>query len=438
MNIYKEGFSQGLNAMRLNIGNIRDLFLLLTAGIFFRIQLEISYTHFLSPIFSYAGFIVIENTVKYIESWALFIFTILLLPRRGKKPSDYLVLLAFFGFIAPLLTYYGEADQNRATVYIVLFQYYLITVFRFNRNIIVPIIGNKIILVKYISIIGLCIATSWMLYRIGLSNFSFNIETEYESREVVNDLVYTGFMGYIVSWATTVCSAFLLILSLSKRKFFICLLIVLLHIFWFGITTHKAIALYPLQVICIYIILRSTNLSAVIPIALSSVVLISQIVFQLSGNYLLSTLFVRRVLFVPSHLTFTYFEFFNNNPYVYWSNSFLSWLYDYPYGVSTALLIGNYLNDSTLWANNSFFSTGFMHAGIAGVILYGVASGLILSILDSFFRKGIPIWMVVTATIVPFFTLFTSADLTTTLLSSGLGFAILLLSLCGSKKYSKN
>jgi hypothetical protein len=414
-----------------------SFFWLVVASVFFRLQLEFAYTSFVSPLYYYAGFASIENPDKYIESWLLFSAGLMTLSGRTKRPSDYIILFGFFCFLTPLLVFYGEADANRPALYFVLLQYLLMVAFRSKFVIRTPTISNGDSSVKSISIAGIIIATIWMLASVGVTNFSLDIETVYEFRENANNSIYTGPMGYLVAWVTSVCSAVLLMLCLRDKKYFLCLGIGLLHVFWFGITTHKSVLFYPIQVACIYAVLRSTKSSAAIPLGLSVVVLISQVMFELTESIVLSSLFVRRIFFVPSHLTFTYFEFFENNPMVYWSNSFMSWINKYPYNESTALVIGNYLNDPTLWANNSFFATGYMHAGLVGVTIYGVVAGIILSILDSYSRNGTPIWMVVSVTIVPFYTLFTSADLTTTLLTHGLGFGMLVLAFMNGKASPK-
>ena len=61
---------------------------------------------------------------------------------------------------------------------------------------------------------------------------------------------------------------------------------------------------------------------------------------------------------------------FPENPRVYWSGSITNLFINYPYKMNPALLIGNYLAVLGSSANNSFLSTGYMHAGIWGIIFY--------------------------------------------------------------------
>jgi len=82
--------------------------------------------------------------------------------------------------------------------------------------------------------------------------------------------------------------------------------------------------------------------------------------------------------------------------------------------------------------NNSFLSTGYMHAGLLGVVIYGVLVGLLFRVVDSLSHHGPPTWMCIAAVIVPMHSLLTSADFFTAMLTHGVGASLLLLFLARS------
>ena len=138
-------------------------------------------------------------------------------------------------------------------------------------------------------------------------------------------------------------------------------------------------------------------------------------------------------MFVPSYLTFIYYEFFSTENFIYWSNSFTSNFVEYPYDANPAKIIGKYL-DTNDHANTSFLATGFMHAGIFGIILYSLIFVIILRIIDiQNFNKN-DIWINIAITFIPLHTLITSADLTTALITHGIIFSIIFLLLYENKK----
>jgi hypothetical protein len=394
-----------------------------------RLALEFSYTDFVAPLFDYAGLTISNNQEKYIESWFIYIALLFIIPKTVKKPSDLLVGLAFFVYVAPLLVFYALANPERISLYLAISQFIIMDIVRRFQFFSIPSITNGYALAKNISIASIVIATAWMILTVGFSNFNLDDAAVYDFRDEANSAIYRGPMGYLTIWATNICSSILLLIALRDKKYYWAIAIALMHVIWFGISTHKSVLFYPIQVGFIYLVFRRFRSIAILPLGLLVIVGISIAIYFLTDSIVPASLFVRRVFFVPSHLTFTYLDFFSYNPFVYWSNSFFSLFIAYPYSDSVALVIGNHLGDNTLWANNSFFSTGFMHAGLFGLVLYGIAAGVILSIIDSYARRGLPIHIILAVVIVPFYNLYTSADLTTSLLTHGLVFAIFMLSL---------
>lgn len=396
-------------------------------SVIFRVMLEFAYKDFVVPWYGSSGFPLVDNPAKYIESWALYMGLLLFLPPTVRRPSDLLICLAFFVYIAPLLMYYGFTDASQWALYCVVAQYTIMNLMRWGPPVRVLAFKRGPTIALWLAVVGIVVATSWMIAAAGLTNFNLDLEAVYEFREEAGMAINVGAMSYIVVWATTVCGPLVLMLALRDGHRAAAFGIILLHVVWFGITAHKAVLFFPTLVLFLYALFKRSRALSLMPLGMCLVVLLSLVSYYATDSLLLSGLFVRRVFFIPSYLTFTYFEFFEQNPFVYWSNSFLSVFVNYPYDESVPLVIGSYLNDPTAWANNSFFSTGYMHAGLLGVVIYGMLAGALLKLLDSLVTRTVPLWMSLSVIIVPFFTLFTSADLTTALLTHGLGFAILML-----------
>jgi len=396
-------------------------------GVAFRVVLELAYKDFVVPWYSGSGFTMVDNVEKYLESWAWYIVLLLFLPAKTRRPSDFLICLTFFVYLAPLLIFYGFTDASSWALYCVLAQYAIMSLMRLGRPIRVPVVKNGPVMALGVTIAGVVAATTWMIVSGGLASFNLNLDAVYDFREEASATLNVGLLSYLVVWVPAVCGPILLMRALRDRNHMLALGIVALHVFWFGVTSHKSVLFFPALVVFLHAVFKRSHALSLIPVGTSLVVMTSLVSYYATGSLFLSALFVRRVFFTSSHLTFTYYEFFGQNPLVYWSNSFLSSFVTYPYDENVALIIGNYLGEPNAWANNSFFSTGYMHAGILGVVIYGLAAGAMLKILDSLVSPAVPLWMSLSIVIVPFFTLVTSADLTTTLLTHGLGFAIFML-----------
>ena len=75
--------------------------------------------------------------------------------------------------------------------------------------------------------------------------------------------------------------------------------------FWFGVMSHRAILFYPFLIVFM-VFLRSSKSLLLIPLGMAFVVLLSLFIFLYFDITLLASLFIRRLFFVTSHLTFTY------------------------------------------------------------------------------------------------------------------------------------
>jgi hypothetical protein len=400
---------------------------LFSLGVIFRLLLELAYKDCVVPVYESSGFTLTDNPDKYLESWVLYVGLLLFLPASARRPSDFLIAVAFFAFMTPLLVFYGFTDASRWAMYCVLLQYVILSVLRLGRPMRLPAIKQGPATARWVAAIGIVVATSWMIASGALATFNLNLDAVYEFREEASSTLNVGALSYIIVWVTTVCGPIVLMLALRDRRRLLALSIIALHVFWFGITSHKAVLFFPALVLFLNFLFKRSRALSLIPVGMSFAVLIALISYYVTDSSFLSGLFVRRVFFIPSNLTFTYYEFFQRNPLVYWSNSFLAGLIDYPYDEAVPLVIGRYINEPDAWANNSFFSTGYMHAGLLGVVIYGLLAGALLKFADSLVSREVPLWMTLSVVIVPFFILVTSADLTTALLTHGLGFALLML-----------
>lgn len=89
------------------------------------------------------------------------------------------------------------------------------------------------------------------------------------------------------------------------------------------------------------------------------------------------SLLIRRLFFIPALLNIHYFDFFDNNQ-IFYSNSYLSFLLDYPYPKDPPHLIGSYYyNSEEMSANNGYISDGFANFGNIGIFINIVISSIL-------------------------------------------------------------
>lgn len=147
-----------------------------------------------------------------------------------------------------------------------------------------------------------------------------------------------------------------------------------------------------------------------------------------AGWTLLVDLFVRRLIVVPGQLAGYYVEFFSVNPTYGLSHSVLGWLNEDPYPQNQARLIAYvYFGHPAASSNGNLWADGFANFGLPGVAAVSVLALVMLWAMNAV-SVGRPLWVtgsvLATASIA-----LTNSALLTSLLSHGIGVAMLFVAL---------
>ena len=405
------------------------------SGLIFWLLLDLSYQIFVHVNYDKSSFS-LNITSKYWEALLLYVILLCSVPKIFNKPSDFFMNIFLFGYITPLLVFYGLADQQRSHLYIVLMGYFIIDIVKRGKLFSIPLIKSKYMstIVFFLLISGALLTTVWFIINLKNLDLNFNFDEVYHFRHKSVEIINFGAMGYINNWAYYVFGQILLIFALSKRQYFWVIVIMLLYVFWFTVSNHKIVLFIPVFTIIFFLFFFKNKFLIILPLILTINISICLLTYYIADVLWISDLFIRRALFIPSFLTFTYYEFFFTHQFIYWSDSILSRFIDYPYHLDPPKLIGNYLGfNNDVSANNSFLSTGYMHLGVLGIIIYSALVGLLFKIIDSIGNRGISSTMSTSILIIPIITLITSSDLFTALLTYGIGLSIIFLFLLRSK-----
>lgn len=400
--------------------------------IVYRFVLDFSYISFVVPNFSYEGYVLNFNLGVYLLSWVLFVPGIILAKDRLIKPSDYFFVTAILAVYAPLTSYYALTGFDPYPVVITIFSFYLIFIFD-KLNFVKPIRlksinsgGDSAFIISMICIVVLIF---WYILSGAVGYFNLDFSKVYDYRKLSSELANVGPMSYFNGWVYNVFIVYAMAYTLLKKKYYITFLLVLIQIFFYGVSAHKTVFFTPFLVLSIWWYFRNFSSVVFMVLTFSFILTLSVFLFNYNNNLLFGSMFVRRVFFVPAKLTYDYFNFFEVNPRVYWSNSVLSWLMDYPYFDRITKIV-SYANDSEASANNGYVSSGYAHAGLFGIVIYSYIIAFFLKNIDFLFRYNIPLWFILCLIVTPMRSFLISSDLPTSLLTHGflLAFLLLLLS----------
>lgn len=401
---------------------------------------DLSYSGYVVKYFEYAGFVDQFSYSAYILGWFVFSIGLFLSPKILNKPSDLFISLFFLIVVTPSLTFISYSNVYDYTAIIVLFLSYTFMVFFCNNKIVksirIPYIKDGEKIFKFFSISLVIYLIFWYIISGAISNFNLDLSKVYDFREINADLTNVGFLAYLNSWVYQVFTVALMSYALLKKNYISFFGLCLVQVFFFGINGHKSILFTPVIIYIIYFYFSFTKALSILPFLL--LILIGGLFwFSFYEPYsIFPSMFIRRTFFVPSHLTFTYFDFFSNHSFNYWSNSVMKYFMSeiYPDGVSKE--IGKYLNTETN-ANNGFISSGFAQFGILGVAIYVVVFSYLIKICDYLSYQVGSNWFSICLLIVPVRNIYLSSDLLTSLLTHGFLIAILVLVFARSAKNNR-
>lgn len=405
--------------------------LFFTSCLVFRATLDVAYVVFVSPVFLYLGFDLELSGWKYLSSWLLFILPLTFCSSTLVRPSQYIIVFAVLGLVAPLTSFYGLTDRGVYPVLVTCSSIMLLAMVssaRWFKVPALPTVAHGEIVAVTLAVVAVAYLIVWYVISGAVNNFNLNLLKVYEYRSATARLTSFGLLAYINTWAYSICSVFLFSLALYRRRYMLAGIVFLIQVLFFAVSGHKSLVFYPLLVIGVWFYFKRTQSMTVVPCLFTAVVAAALILYLLIDDILLGSLLIRRVFFVPAALTYDYFSFFSNESYVVWSNSVLKSVFSYPYPAGVAELIGEY-NGSGANANNGYISSGYAHFGLVGVLMYTLLFGVVLRYLDVTTAGRVPVWLVLAIVVVPIRSAIVSSDLLTVLLTHGLLVGLLLIAL---------
>lgn len=406
--------------------------------ILYRLILDWSYVFLVSDVFSYSGFILDVGYFNYTSSWLLFFIIILLTPIETNKASNYFFMSASVFLLAPLSSLYGLTNWSvfpiALSMFAVFFIYIVVSIdIKLNIKPVFFRDGKKISLA--VSVFFIIILIAWYFISGAVRYFNLDLTKVYDYRQASSELANIGIMAYINNWTFKVFIFYAFSWLLLNKKYSLVTILFCVQVFFFGVSSHKSVLFSPLIILSIWWYFSRFKTLLIIPVGIVVVVALSLITFVLFNDILTSSMFIRRLLFVPAKLTYDYINFFSVNDFIYWSNSVLSVFLSYKYYLPLGALIGDY-GGAGASANNGFISSGYAHAGLFGVFLYSLIIAVLLRLLNYAVTKGVPLWFALALVIIPLRDTMISSDLFTTLLTHGLlvAFVLLFLSIEKNKK----
>lgn len=355
-----------------------------------------------------------------------------LFPIENSARSYILITMMFFSFIPSIIffSFASNSLQHSIVFFIAIAIVFLVS----SINLKFPYINfsnNNTYMYIIASIIVLALISQAAVG--GLQDFNLDIERVYDFRREAASRI-PPFFAYVYSNVSSTLIPILVVMSLKLKRYLFLVLSFIMTLFMFGMSHHKSVLFGPIFVAILYMFfstpkLRSNMIWIFLSVPILSLIDISLVRSSAPDDFSYATsLIIRRVLFVPGMADGAYIDFFSQNVKYYWSySSILSWAIDSPYNMTPPFLIGyEYFSDLDTSANTGIIGSGFANAGLLGVTIYAIATGVLISIFN-FFGEKIDRAVVAAISLTTVFNILTSTDLLTAFLTHGLLLLLVLL-----------
>lgn len=416
--------------IKVSKNDIRNVLLF----VLLKLTLDLSYVYLIAPVYTYAGLTVDIDILRIVESYILVAIISFSVKDSVKYPSDFLIWMFAAGTLVPSLSYYAMHSGSREFMYAMVGCFFLVVIFSKLSLVSIPTLKEGRTIGIILLFVLLFIVSFSLIQKGGLSYFNLDFSKVYDFRREVGAVTAYGIWGYLNTWVFKIVNPALIAWALWKQKHKLVILLICLQVLFFGISSSKGVLFFPILILGVYWFVNKKNALIYLSTGIIAIMITSAFLMMYFDNGLLSSLFIRRTMFLPAQLNFAYYELFSQIGHVHLSNSILKIWIHYPFPYEPQQMVSEYVYKSyNAWCNTGFLATGYMHFGYIGMLIFSIITGGLVWMVNCLYQNRMPLWLATSISVVPFFVLFTSSDLLTALLTHGILLCLLILFIFGHK-----
>lgn len=301
---------------------------------------------------------------------------------KNKISSLFLVPLGLLYFLPGIAMYSFSSFNNTYFLF-----HFLSYISLCSADVLIPSLKKEKNLVKLsneriYTVLGYGISLLTMAIVIVYNGFhiTLNLNDVYSLRNQWSSSSMPNIFNYYIPFAARI-TPILTIIALYKRNYVLATTLILSQLISFSFGGMKYTLFAMIIVLCISKTVKNKNRS--ILFVLISGILSLSLIDNIFGNSLISIYFIRRTCFIPNQIAYYYFNFAQTHDYLYFSESFLRHVYEYPYNMTMPHIIGGYaFNKPSMGANTGLMAEGFSQIGWMSLIIYPTLYVIVFRIFE--------------------------------------------------------
>ncbi len=360
---------------------------LIIAIIVYKIVLMLAYIGLEIKTFGYVNYPNEFSYGRFIASNLCFVLMLSFLPKKINQISSILNLLIFLITILPFEVVFEFSDYSYAylflTVMCFLIQSIIISSFSRKKRQINHLAELKDIRVKGVNLFIEIIVIGILLVSYGfpsLSNLNFYNISAVRASFVDNNII----LVVLLPLFARVINILNIVHSIKERKFIQSGIFIILQIYIYLITGFKTYLFLPVLLVLMMFV-EKKNIALFLTYGISLMIIVSWGAYVLFEEPMIPALFVNRLLFLPARIKLCYFDFFQNNPYVFFAQSTIGGILHIPsqYVDPIPNIIGEkYFNSFEMYCNTGYMTSGYADLGVFGMLIATLIVALIFSLMD--------------------------------------------------------
>ena len=370
---------------------LRASLIFIALSLVYRFALDIFFIQF-SRDFAYYGLIYLpRSSLEIICSYLAVIIASSTIDYSTNRPSNSIHLMLFLFCFVPTSVHYSLNFNMSWEPFYGLFTFFLFVpiirgILSGAKNITLPTLRLK----QYSQLISLVLILGLGLI-VWQYGFSFNISSitdVYDQRAEFKSVSGKG-MKYIVQWIANVINVVFVLWSLVNRKYLFAGFSILLSVYLFSLGGHKSFLFVTPLAAVLYGLVKFFREDFNIALVISLVVaVVFVLIYDLASERdysLISSLFIRRTILLPSQIYFYYCDYFSTHEVNLFSQNIpIKFFVSSPYDMRIPDIIGQHYfhHKDDVYANGNVFADTYSNVGLLSYPLLAIVLPCLYSLID--------------------------------------------------------
>lgn len=358
----------------------------------YKIILTLLYVFVQYPLFGYSGYCRDFNATRMLIGWFAYMGTACVIRNKKEDICGAFVYSIFMLSIAPFVVLYEFDASYRLWMLLLQVACLLLMHGVFSLKIEIPIFFRRVSYKNQILRLGVTITLAgyfiyslWQFGLPGVEAFSF-----YDVSIVRSTVELSTLESVLQNIVCKVVCPLYMVIAMKEKRWLSVGLSLLVQCYTYSVTGFKTYLFIPLIIVALQIIPK-LSVKKTILAGLPTGLLIMTLLYVLTRSRMLYALIGDRMIFMPARIKYSYFDYFSQHDYVFFSQNTFSKLLGIQsnYDISVPYLIGDvYFNKPEMWTNAGFMADAFSNLGIVGMLTMSALLIAVLMLLRSGLRSA--------------------------------------------------